>query len=132
MTQSSFGNLKKAVLEACRKEKAIDELDNFGAGWDFSRFVFLVEHFGKDSLTWPKYDSIFQHLKRCLEGRNMGAHECHSQKTEDVYSNDVELNLLVQSAKTYIPQINSNRKESAKIRKKLRELEELLAPDDDS
>jgi len=128
----SIGNLKKAVVDTCRKEKQLTRLDNFGEGWDFARYVWLVEQLGKDmSRTWPKYEEILHHLKRCLSGRNVGAHECHSKKTENNYFTDKELHLLVGSAGVYLPQING-KKGSAKIKRKLNELEMLLDSDDDS
>jgi hypothetical protein len=129
-SQASHENLKKAVVEACRREKPITQLKNFGEGWDFGRLVTLVEGLGKDN-PMPKYDEILHALKNCRGGRNVGAHECYAKENEEVYT-DEELSLLVRSARTYIPQINSNRKESAKIRKKLQELEGLLSLDEDS
>ena len=117
-------------MEACRKEKPITQLKNFGEGWDFSRFVTLVEGLGKDN-PLPKYDEILYALKNCRGRRNVGAHECYAKEIEGRYS-DEELSLLVRSARAYIPLINSDRRESAKIRKKLQELEELLSLEEDS
>jgi len=117
-------------VEACRKEKAITQLKNFGEGWDFSRFVTLVEGLGKDC-SMPRYDEILHALKNCRGGRNGGAHECFAKEKEEGYT-DEELSLLVRSARTYIPQINANKRDSAKIKKKLQELEALLSLDEDS
>lgn len=120
-------------MEACRKEKEIVRLDNFRAGWDFARFVSLVEQLGKETMTpvWPKYEDIQRHLKKCLSGRNLGAHECHSKQTEGYYT-DGELDLLVRSAKLYLPQINPSKRGALTIKKKLKELEELLDSEDES
>ena len=122
------------MVDACRKEKEIFRLDNFRTGWDFARFVWLVEQMGKETMipVWPKYEDILQHLKKCLWARNLGAHECHSKQTENNYYTDSELDLLVRSAKLYLPQINPSKRGALTIKKKLKELEELLDSEDES
>ena len=117
-------------MEACLKEKAIAELKNFGEGWDFGRFVTLFEGLGKDG-SLSKHEEILLAMKNCREGRNLGAHECYAKQVDRGYS-DEELSLLARTSRTYIPLLNSDRRESAKIKKRLQDLEDLLSIDEDS
>lgn len=119
--------LKKAIVEAAEKEKAIEHLRNFEDGWDFLKLVHLVVQLEKDP--FPNLKEVKQELIKCRDLRNKkGAHPSYSGRGERGLD-DQELCLFIEFAKTYLPRINSLEKESAdalKIKRKLRELRSCL------
>ena len=116
--------MKKAVVEAAKKEKQIRRLNNFGEKWDFLRFVWLVETLdSKDP--FPYLKKVAPELTKFRELRNETAHPDYCTPGK-VGLDDDELNLMIEFTKTYLPRINSLDKrapEAVKIRKKLKALQ---------
>jgi hypothetical protein len=116
--------LKKAVVEAAKKEKKINRLNNFVEKWDFLRFVWLVEALdSKDP--FPNLKKVLPELINYRELRNKMAHPDYCTSA-NLGLDDEELELIIAFTRTYLPRINSLKKgstEDLKIQKKLEQLQ---------
>ena len=126
--------MKKAVVEAARKgDRKLPSLNNFGKGWDFSRFVCVVEGLiGKEQQTprdpLPNLKHVATELTRLRQLQNEMAHPDYYTSGK-VDLNDDELEVFISFEETYLPRINALKKGSAeciKIQEKLQELQRCL------
>lgn len=130
LTNVRFPNLKKAINEAANKDpaKPLKRLNNFGEGWDFSRFVYLVEMMETANSPFPNHKEVYEHLKLLRTDRNATAHDDYVS-SEDREKSDDKLFEYISAARKYIPQINSLNEfgtKAAQIQRKLFELQGCL------
>jgi hypothetical protein len=112
-------------------------LNNFGEGWDFLRFVHIVEqlvgrdHAPKDNVPkdpLPNLKHVATELTKLRQLRNAMAHPDYCSPGK-VGLNDDELEVFVIFAGIYLPRINALKSCSAeyiKIQEKLEELRRCL------
>src|SRR5208282_2505878 len=98
----------------------------FGEGWDFSRFVYVVEGLiGKEQQVprdpLPNLTHVATELTRLRQLRNDIAHPDYCTPGK-LGLNDDELEVIIRFAETYLPRINALKRCSAeyiKIQEKL-------------
>ena len=99
-------------------------MNNFGERWDIGRLIWLVEALDpKDP--FPHRKEVVPELSKIRELRNETAHQDYCTPGK-LGSDDDQLNLMIEFAKTYLPRINGLNKRSPKaikIRTKLEELQ---------
>lgn len=99
-------------------------MNNFGEKWDFLRFVWLVEALeSKDP--FPNLKKVVPELTKFRDLRNKMAHQDYCT-LGNCGLDDEELDLIIAFTRTYLPRINTLKKDSpeaAKMRKKLEELQ---------
>lgn len=121
-------SLKRAIVEAAKKEKRIERLNNFGAGWDILRFIFLVERLNPKE-PMPNLEVVKKELISWREVRSNMAHPDHSDERSAAGYTDDELIQYIIRARKYVPQINAldpSSYEATSIQKKLRDLQGCL------
>ena len=113
-----------------KKDPGLPKLNIFIDGWDFSRFVYMVENM--DPSEFPNHVDISPALSRCRAMSNEFSHEDHSG-LDKIGKNDIELKVLIMEAHDYIPQVNGlGRRESQQLKERLKELQGFLFYDEHS
>jgi hypothetical protein len=93
---------KKRELKPFKENQA---LGNFlQGGWDFSRFVCLLEKLRDDIDPMPSQKEVVRAVQECRSARNKDSHPDYDPRKDG--KTDYQLATLVEAARTYLPKIN--------------------------